>query len=128
MLDEANVDQLEAQEVIWVNLLYGPFYLANPEEFISSLQEHLAPGRIQVDMIKFSGPAVSQVDNRLMSLQLVSQGLTDAVMFQADGETVQPTEVFYKKAILVERGSFRPFTYANNDMLDGARRMFLQES
>src|SRR5436853_2270886 len=79
-------------------------------------------------MIKFSGPAFSHVDNRLMSLQLVSQALTDAVMFQADGETVQPAEVFYKKAILVERGNFRPVTYATNDMLDGARRKFLQES
>jgi len=45
-------------------------------------------------MIKFSGPAFAQVDNRLMSLQLVSQGLTDAVMFRSDGETVQPAEVF----------------------------------
>jgi len=54
--------------------------------------------------------------------------LTDAVMFRADGETVQPAEVFYKKAILVERGSFRPVTYATNDMLDGARRKFLAES
>ena len=61
-----------------------------------------------------------------MSLQFVSQGLTDAVMFKADGETVQPAEVFYKKAILVERGSFRPVTYATNDMLDGARRIFLE--
>src|SRR5438552_16866931 len=62
-----------------------------------------------------------------MSLQLVIQGLTDAVMFRDDGETVQPAEVFYKKAILVERGSFRSVTYATNDMLDGARRKFLQE-
>jgi hypothetical protein len=77
-------------------------------------------------MIKFSGPLFQNVDNRLMSLQLVSQGLTDAVMFKADGETVQPAEVFYKKAILIERGSFRPVTYATNDMLDGARRVFLK--
>jgi hypothetical protein len=48
-------------------------------------------------------------------------------MFKADGETVQPAEVFYKKAILVERGSFRPVTYATNDMLDGARRVFLTQ-
>ena len=47
-------------------------------------------------------------------------------MFTADGETVQPAEIFYKKAILVERGSFRPVTYATNDMLDGARTAFLQ--
>src|SRR5437868_10002290 len=128
MLDEANVDQQEALGVTGVNLIYGAFYHAKPEELISSLQENLVPGRIEVDVIKFSGPAFSHVDNRLMSLQLVSQALTDAVMFQADGETVQPAEVFYKKAILVERGNFRPVTYATNDMLDGARRKFLQES
>jgi len=128
MLDETNVDQQEALGVIGVNLLYGAFYHAQPEKLISSLQENLAPGRLEVDMIKFSGPAFKLVDNRLMSLQLVSQGLTNAVMFTADGETVQPAEVFYKKAILVERGSFRPVTYATNDMLDGARREFLKES
>jgi hypothetical protein len=127
MLDESNVNQQEALGVIGVNLLYGAFYHQQPEKLISSLQENLAPGRIEVDMIKLSGPAYSDVDNRLMSLQLVSQGLTDAVMFRADGETVQPAEIFYKKALLVERGSFRPVTYATNDMLDGGRRVFLQK-
>jgi hypothetical protein len=128
MFDEANIDQQEALGVIGVNLLYGTFYYAQPEQLISSLQENLAPGRIQVDMIKFSGPAFARVDNRLMSLQLVSQGLTDAVMFTADGETVQPAEIFHKKAILVERGSFRPVTCATNEALDGALRQFLKES
>ena len=128
MLDEANVEQQEALGVIGVNLLYGAFYHQQPEKLISSLQENLAPGRIEVDMIKFSGPTFHDVDNRLMSLQLVSRGLTNAVMFTADGETVQPAEVFYRKAILVERGSFRPVTYATNDMLDGARRVFLEQS
>jgi hypothetical protein len=127
MLDEANVDQQEALGVIGVNLLYGAFYYTEPEKLISSLQENLAPGRLEVDMIKFSGPAFAKVDNRLMSLQLVSQGLTDAVMFLPNGETVQPAEVFYKKAILIERGSFRPVTYVTNDMLDGARDVFLKE-
>ncbi len=125
LLDEANVKQQEALGVIGVNLLDGAFYHHEPEKLISSLQENLAPGRIEVDMIKFSGPVFQGVDNRLMSLQLVSQGLTNAVMFAADGETVQPAEVFHKKAILVERGSFRPVTYATNDMLDGAYRAIL---
>src|SRR5436309_11350157 len=126
MLDEANVEQQEALGVIGVNLLYGAFYHRQPEKLISSLQENLPAGRIEVDMIKFSGPAFQSVDNRLMSLQLVSQGLTNAVMFKADGETVQPAEIFYKKAILVERGNFRPVIYATNNMLDGARRVFLK--
>jgi len=127
LLDEGNVEQQEALGVIGVNLLRGAFYSRQPEKLISSLQENLAPGRIEVDMIKFSGPLFQNVDNRLMSLQLVSQGLTNAVMFKSDGESVQPAEVFYKKAILVERGSFRPVTYATNDMLDGARRVFLTQ-
>src|SRR5437660_12364902 len=127
LLDEANVEQQEALGIIGVNLLHGAFCCRPPEKLISSLQENLPSGRIEVDMIKFSGPLFQNVDNRLMSLQLVSQGLTNAVMFKADGETVQPAEVFYKKSILIERGSFRPVTYATNDMLDGARRVFLKE-
>src|SRR6201982_2307470 len=127
LLDEGNVEQQEALGVIGLNLLYGAFYHAQPEKVISSLQENLAAGQIEVDMIKFSGPLFQGIDNRLMSLQLVSHGLTNAVMFKADGDTVQPAEVFYKKAILVERGSFRPVTYATNDMLDGGRRVFLKK-
>ncbi len=126
MLDESNVDQQEALGITGVNLLYGAFYHSQPQKLIASLQENLAPDRIEVDMIKLSGPAYKNVDNRLMSLQLVSQGLTNAVMFLPDGESVQPADVLYKKAILVERGSFRPVTYATNDMLNGARRAFLK--
>src|SRR5262249_36818295 len=128
MLDEANVDQQEALGIIGVNLIHGAFYDHRPETLIASLHENLPPERIQVGMITCSGSPFPGVDNRLMSLQLVSQGLTDAVMFTADGETVQPAEVFHKKAIIVERGSFRPVTYATNDMLEGARQIFLNEA
>jgi hypothetical protein len=128
MLDESNVDQQEALGIIGVNLLFGAFYHRQPEKLIASLQENLAPNRMQVDLIKFSGPAYAGVDNRLMSLQLVSQGLTDAVIFTADGEMVQAADILYKKSILVERGSFRPVTYATNDMLNGARASFLKQS
>src|SRR5436853_3268616 len=90
MLDESNADQQEALGVIGVNLLYGAFYYSQPEQLISSLQENLAPGRIQVDLIKFSGPSFAKIDNRLINLQLVSQGLTDAVLFTADGQMAPP--------------------------------------
>jgi hypothetical protein len=128
MLDESNVAQQEALGIIGVNLLYGAFYHRQPEKLIASLHENLAAERMQVDLIKFSGPAYAGVDDRLMSLQLVSQGLTDAVIFTADGEMVQPADILYKKAILVERGSFRPVTYATNDMVNGARTAFLKQS
>ena len=128
MLDQDNAEQQEALGVVGVNLLHGAFYQSQPERIISSLHENLAPERMQVDLIKFSGPAFAKIDNRLMNLQLVSQGLTDAVMFTADGEMVQASDILHKKAILIERGSFRPVTYATNDMLDGSRRQFLKET
>src|SRR5947209_13015357 len=128
MLVEGNADQQEALGVIGVNLLHAAFYQSHAERLISCLHENLAPGRMQVDLIKFSGPAFAKIDNRLMNLQLVSQGLTDAVMFKANGEMVQASEILHKKSILIERGSFRPVTYATNDMMEGARRQFLKET
>ena len=78
-------------------------------------------------MINFSGPLFSDVDNRLMSLKLVEYGLTNAVMFSPKEEVLQPSEVLYKKAILVERGSFRPVTLVNGDMMRCALARFLEE-
>jgi hypothetical protein len=111
-----------------VNLIYGAFYYANDlTHLISSLMDDLSRRRIEVDMIKFSGPAFAQVDNRLMSLQLVEQGLTDAVMFTAAGEVVQPAEVLYNKPVMIERGSFRPVTNVTLAMLDRAARQLQQD-
>ena len=53
-----------------------------------------------------------------MALQLVEQWLTEAAMFTADGETVIPGELLYKKPVLLERGSFRPLTNPMLDMLE----------
>jgi hypothetical protein len=72
--------------------------------------EDLSRERIDVDMIKPSGPGFPGVDNRLMSLQLVERGLTDSAMLTARGEVVQPSDELHEKPILVERGSFRRAT------------------
>jgi hypothetical protein len=78
-------------------------------------------------MINFSGALFANVDNRLMSLKLVEYGLTNAVMFSPKGEVLQPSEVLHRKAIVVERGSFRPVTLVNEDMMRCALAQFLQE-
>jgi hypothetical protein len=127
MLDKETTREQEALGVIGVNLIYGAFYHRKPEELIGSLMEDLTRQRIEVDMIKFSGPGFAGVDNRLMSLQLVQQALTDAAMFTAEGEMVQPSEVLYKKTAMVERGSFRPVTNTTLDMLERALEQFLTE-
>lgn len=128
MLDTENVREQEALGTIGVNLIHGAFYQNDePTKLIGSLLDDLGEGRIEVDMIKFSGPRFAGLDNRLMALQLVQQWLTEAAMFTADGETVIPGEVLYKKPVLVERGSFRPMTNPMLDMLECAREQFIAE-
>jgi hypothetical protein len=128
MLDRENVRQQEALGIIGVNLIYGTFYLhQKPEALIRSLLDDLTWERVEVDMIRLAGPAFAGVDNRLMALQLVRQGLTEAAMFTASGEAVQWTEVLYKKPVLVQRGSFRPVTTATLDVLERAHEQFVQE-
>jgi hypothetical protein len=63
-----------------------------------------------------------------MSLQLVKNGMTDAVMFGPDGNNVLPAAILYKKNILALRGSFRPVTMVNMDMYEKSLQMFLQEN
>lgn len=128
MWDKENVLQQQALGVAGVNLIYGAFYYRdNPQQLIQSLIDNVGANRIEVDMLKFSGPAFAHVDNRLMSLYLVKYGLTNAVMYGPGGEVLQPSEVLYKKAVLVERGSFRPVTKVNVDMLNCACAQFVQE-
>jgi hypothetical protein len=125
---EASREQ-EALGILGVNLIYAAFYrvATDPTGLVASLRDGLSRVRIEIDMIKFSGPAFARVDNRLMSLQLVELGFTDAAMFTAAGEVVQPSEVLYKKPILIEPGSFRPVTNLTLDLLERALEQFSGE-
>jgi len=128
MWDKENLLQQQALGIIGVNLIYGAFYHKDDlQSLIQSLLDQLSYDRIEVDMIKVTGPGFKDVNNRLVSLQLVRQGLTNAVMFSAGGDVVQPSEVLHNKAILVERGNFRPVTLVNMDMLKCACAQFVQE-
>lgn len=125
MLDAEASLQQEALGIVGVNLCYGAFFLHHlPEQLIESLLDMLTVGRIEIDMIEFSGIEFRNVDNRVMALKLVQLGLSGAAMFSADREVLQPTEVLYKKAVLVERGSFRPPTNVNVDMVQCALAKF----
>ena len=126
MLDTENAREQEAIGILGVNLLSGAFYLRDkPEELIASLMDELTRERIEIDLIRFSGPCFSTIDNRLMILQLVVQQFTGAVMFTAAGEVVQPAEAIYKRPVIVERGSFRPVTNLTIDMIDRAEECFI---
>ena len=116
--------QREALGIIGVNLLYGCYFLTDPEELISSLRDNLRQGSLEVDVFQLEGPDFSYVDNRLMSLKLVKNGLTQAAMFGPDGQVLQPSEALYKKDVLLLRGRFKPVTHVSVDMMIGAMKQF----
>jgi len=127
LLDNTNVLQQEAIGILGVNLLFGAFTLHHEADLlIQSLLDNLGPTRVEVDMIEFSGIGFRAIDNRLMSLNLVQRGLSKAAMFGPDGKVLLPSDVFYKRPVLVERGSFRPVTKVNLDILRAAKESFAQ--
>ncbi len=117
-LPEAKAQQ-EILGLMGVNLIYGAYYKHNkPRSLIRYLYDHIDPTTIEIDTINFSGPLFKDVDNRLLSLELIKNGMTQAVMFGPDGKNILPAAELYKKNILTIRGSFRPVTKVNEDMYE----------
>jgi hypothetical protein len=125
MLDRDNRLQQEAIGMLGVNLVYGAFHCnESPDTFISSLTDSIGEDRVEVDMIEFNGPEFESLDNRILCLKLAENGLSQAVMFDHCGSIVQSADKLYKKACLIERGSFHPLTKVNLDMLEKAKEQF----
>lgn len=125
LLDDENVDQMEALGILGVNLIDAAYHKAlDLRGFVKSLTDFLHPGRVEIDMLKFLGEPFAMVDNRICALELVRQGVTPATVFTSDGEVVQAAEAFYKTPLMVLRGSFMPVTNLQLDMLKQASAIF----
>jgi len=121
--------QQETLGIMGVNLIFGAFYKHdNPKQLLKSLYDHIDKDKIEIDTINFSGPQFDEVDNRLMSLQLLKNGMTEAVIFGPDGNNILPARLLYKKNILALRGSFRPVTKVNMDMFEKSYDIFIREN
>lgn len=121
--------QQETLGSLGVNLIYGAYhYFDNPRKLIESLYDEIALDKLEIDMIDFSGPVFKYVENRLMSLQLVKMGMTEAVVFNSEGNNMLPADMLYKKNIFAVRGSFRPVTLVNIDMFEHGLEMFLKDA
>lgn len=125
LLDETNADQMVALGKVGVNLIHAAFnHRDSLNDFVESLADGLHSGRVEVDMLRFSGEGFRYVDNRLCALQLVQSGLTDAAMFNDKGEIVQAADAIYKRPILLLRGSFDPVLKLHLDMIRQSRAVF----
>jgi hypothetical protein len=128
MLDRDNVTQQQALGVVGVNLIDAAFNCHDDtDRLLDCLLDDLSLARLEVDMIVFQGSDYAKLDQRVVALKLVQKGLSNAVMFSPEGEILQPSEALYKKPVLVERGSFRPVTHVNVDILECARQQFLSD-
>ena len=120
--------QQETLGILGTNLIYSAFYKYHtPKKIIKYLYDNLEKDQLEIDTINFSGPVFKNVDNRLMSLELVKNGLTEAVMFGPDGNNLLPAVVLYDKNILALRGRFRPVTKVNEDMYLQSLKLFYKE-
>lgn len=128
MIDNDTLLQQQALGIIGVNLIYGCFYYhEDPEILLLSLMDNLNKDSIQIDMIRFEGPAFKDVDSRVMSLHLVKHGFSDIALFGPDGKNLQPNDSLYKKNIVVLRGRFRPIINVHLDMLENGVHQYLKE-
>ena len=124
-----HIQDQETLGILGVNLIHGALYAwQDPDRLIQELLDNLFPEVVEIDMVDFSGPAFTGVDNRIMALRLVQRGLSGAAMFQADGSVIQIMDALYKKAVLVERSRFRPPTHLTLEMMDRAHAAFRHET
>lgn len=125
MLDNTAEQQQDCLGTLGVNLIYGAYYyFEEPRKLIDSLTDELGSGRIEIDSIDFQGPYFEEVDNRQINLHLIRSGKTRAIMFRPDSSVVVPAEMLYKKNVLTIRGSFKPVTNLNVDMIEQGFKAF----
>ena len=126
LLGKDSAQDQETLGVLGVNLIYGALHLyRDPRELLEALLDNLSIDCLEIDLLDFSGPVFADVDNRLMALLLVQQGASNGAMFTADGTVVQPGDMLYKKAVLIERSRFRPPTKLTMNLLDRAQAEFV---
>jgi len=105
--DPTNLQQQEAVGILGVNLIYAVFHrTSSAEEFLASVFEDLSLQRLEIDFIHFQGPAFAGWERRKTHASLVVNGYAEAVAFTAEGNVVPPTEILYKKALVLAPGIF----------------------
>lgn len=123
--DRFRLQQTEALGILGVNLMHMAFFPPKrPEDRISQLIESLNTKRIEVNMIRFSGPDLQHLDNRLLSLELVKQGLTEAILFNSKCEVVHAGDELFKRPVLIQRGTYRPVTNSHVEVLNKVLKQF----
>ncbi len=128
LLEDDGLLQQKTLGILGVNLIYACIhYYKYPNIFLQSLTDNLSRDRFRITMMRMSGPDLDYVDNRLLGVQLVKNGMTHAIMYDKYGNLQQPSDMLYKKNVLAFRGSFRPITYVAKDILNKSLELFQKD-
>lgn len=129
LLENTALQQQETYGVLGTNLIYACYqYYKYPNQFLQSLMDYLLPDQLEITMIEMSGPELKYVDNRLLGVQLVKNGMAKAIIFDNKGKVQTPQDMLYKKNVLAFRGSFRPITYVGDDMIKSSLNLFKRDA
>jgi len=128
LLEKDNFLQQRTTGIFGINLIYACYHFStNPHDFLISLLDGLSRDQIEINMIKMSGPELKYIDNRLLSVMLVKNHMTNAVIFDKKMDVRQPSDLFYKNNVMIIRGRFRPITYVTFDMINSGNKEFIKK-
>jgi len=126
LLEKDNYLQQRTTGIFGINVIYACYYYPNnPNRFIISLLDGISRNQIEINLMKMSGPDLDNIDNRLLSVQLVKNHMTNAAIFDKKMNVCQPSDMFYRKNVMIIRGRFRPITYVTFDMINSGYKEFI---
>jgi len=128
LLENDTLLQQNTLGILGINLIFACFYhYDTPNTFLQSLLDNISGDRIEITMMRMGGRELDYVDNRLLAVQLVKNGMARAIMFDRYGNVSEPGDMLYKKNVLAFRGSFRPITYVGFNMLKTSYSIFKRD-
>lgn len=127
-LDRYRLLQQEAIGVLGVNLVHLAYLgLPNTKDIIPFLIDSIKPGQVAIDTLLVRGPDLKSVDNNLLNLELVRRGLAEAILFSPKREILDISDTFFDRALVIERGIFRPITNSHLEILDCGLKQFKRD-
>ena len=76
--------------------MYGCFNESDPKIILTQLFDNLSRDNFEIDMVEVLGPDFEDIDNRLLSLTLVKERMTNAVIFTPEGKNKYPSDVLFE--------------------------------
>jgi len=114
--------------ILGISLIHAVlFEKPDPRNVIIALLDNLNTDRVEIDFVHVEGPDFAEWDNRLLNLLLVSNNMTPAVMFDENGRVRQPSDMLYKKNVLLMRGHFRPISNLALEFFDDSFKIFMKD-